>query len=57
MKGQFKGNTTEIEWKGEKFKKEDFDAYEEMCLRKKALAERVIDKKGVIGKFQEVFSL
>ena len=57
MKEKFKNDVTEIDWKGEKFKLDDVEAYEEICNRKKAIAERVVDKKGFFGKIQDVFRL
>lgn len=57
IKMKFKDGVNEVDWKEEKFKKEDIEDYERICQRKKAILERVIDKKGFIGKLQDVFSL
>lgn len=54
---KFKDGVNEVEWKGEMFKKEDINDYEGLCHKKKAILERVIDKKGFIGKLQDVFNL
>lgn len=47
----------EVDWKGEMFKKDDIEAYERICHKNKAILERVIDKKGFLGKLKDVFSL
>jgi hypothetical protein len=37
IREKFKDGLDEVEWKGEMFKREDIDTYEEICRKKKAI--------------------
>ena len=52
---QFSTGKTEIEHKGQKYTRDDIEAFLEACKKKKAIAERIVDKRGFFAKLETVY--
>lgn len=54
IKTKLNNEVREVDWKGQKVTLKDIEQYESVCQRKKAVAEKIVDKRGFWPKLMEV---